>query len=317
MAIGGDPIASVNLKLLHTFMLVGESQSFRTAAGRAHRSGSAVSSQVRKLEQQLGLRLFHRTTRQVVLTREGEELLQCVRRALQEVETGLQNIKEAADIQRGRISLACAPTVAGAYLGGVLVAFQGRYPGIQVSVRELTAAALYESVRRREVDFGISVTTDTAEFRFEPLFQDELVALVPRSLLDDERESITLKSLAAMPLLVLEEGTALRTIVEEALAAQGMRLAARFQFMHSQTLIAMASAGLGAAILPSTALPEQLAPGVRRLRIVRPRLSRHMAIITLPGHALSPAAEKLVHMLRTMLPCGSPVPAARGLRAGR
>ena len=306
MARAGDAISSVNLKLLHTFMLVGENQSFRSAADRAHRSGSAVSSQIRKLEEQLGLRLFHRTTRQVVLTREGEQLLQCVRRALQEVEAGLQGIQEAADIQRGRIALACAPTIAGAYLGDVLAAFERRYPGIQVFVREITAAALYESVRKREVDLGISVMSDTPEFRFEPLLCDELVALVPRSLLDGDSKTISLKALAALPLLVLEQGTALRTIVEEAMAAQGLRLTTRFQFMHSQTLIAMASAGLGAAILPSTALPASLAPGVRKLRIVRPALVRRMAIITLPGHALSPAATRLVEMLRTMLARHSP-----------
>ncbi|MDH2238087.1 LysR substrate-binding domain-containing protein [Pigmentiphaga sp. GD03639] len=301
MARPGDPISSVNLKLLHTFMLVGDSRSFRTAAGRAHRSGSAVSGQIRRLEEQLGVPLFHRTTRQVTLTREGEQLLQCVRRALQEVEGGLQAIQEAADVQRGRIALACAPTIAGAYLGDVLAAFQGRYPGIQVFVREITAAALFESVRQREVDFGISVMTGSPEFRFEPLLTDELVALVPRALLDGDRKTISLKALAAMPLLVLEQGTALRAIVEEAMAAQGLQLATRFQFMHSQTLISMATAGLGAAILPATALPRTLGAGVQKLRIVRPTLVRSMAIVTLPGHALSPAALKLVDMLRSIL----------------
>ncbi|MDX3906580.1 MAG: LysR substrate-binding domain-containing protein [Pigmentiphaga sp.] len=301
MARAGDSIPAVNLKLLHTFMLVGESRSFRTAADRAHRSGSAVSSQIRKLEEQLGLPLFHRTTRQVTLTREGEQLLQCVRRALGEVESGLLAIQEAADIQRGRIALACAPTIAGAYLGRVLAAFERRYPGIQVSVRELTAAALFESVRKREVDLGISVATDSPEFRFEPLLSDELVALVPRALLPDLRKTISLKALAAMPLLVLEQGTALRTIVEQALGAQGLQLTTRFQFMHSQTLISMATAGLGAAILPSTALPAPLDPAVQRLRIVRPTLVRHMAIVTLPGHALSPAATRLVEMFRKIL----------------
>lgn len=301
MALHRDPASSINLKLLHTFMLVGEYQSFRAAGDRAHRSGSAISSQIRALEAQIGLTLFHRTTRRVVLTHEGEQLFRCVGRALAEVETGLQELQDAANLQRGRISLACAPTIAGAYLGEVLAAFKRQHPGVQVFVREITAAALFESVRRREVDFGISVVGNSPEFRYEPLRDDELVALVPRSLLAGKRATITLKALSAMPLLVLEQGTALRSSIEEAMAAQGLHLVTRFQFMHSQTLISMASSGLGAAILPSIALPRTLAPSVQKLRIVKPALVRRMAIVSLPGQALSPAAGKLIEILRAQL----------------
>jgi DNA-binding transcriptional LysR family regulator len=293
--------SSVNLKLLNTFLLVGENQSFRVAADRAHRSGSAVSSQVKKLEEQLGVALFHRTTRQVRLTAEGEQLLVCVRRALHDIEEGLQHIQESANIQRGRISLACAPTVAGTRLGGVLAAFEHHYPGIHVSVREITAAALFESVRQREVDFGISVVIDSPEFRFQKILSDELHALVPRSRLARDRKTITLKALSAMPLLLLEQGTALRKIVEDAMAVQGLTVQTHYQFIQAQTLISMASAGLGAAVLPNIVIPAMLDPSVQKLRIVDPPLVRELAVVTLPGQSLSPAASRLIELLRQMM----------------
>lgn len=291
----------VNLKLLNTFLLVGEAQSFRGAADRAHRSGSAVSSQIRKLEDQLGVALFHRTTRQVRLTQEGEQLLVCVRRALHDIEEGLQQIQESADIQRGRISLACAPTVAGTRLGSVLAAFEQHYPGIRVSVREITAAALFESVRQREVDFGISVVIDSPEFRFQRILTDPLYALVPRSRIPRDRKTITLKALSAMPLLLLEQGTALRKNVEDAMAEQGLTVQTRYQFIQAQTLISMASAGLGAAVLPNIVIPAQLDPSVQKLRIVDPPLVREMAVVTLPGQSLSPAASRLIELLQQMM----------------
>jgi DNA-binding transcriptional LysR family regulator len=87
---------NVNLKLLHSFLLVADHGSFRRAAEEANRSQSAVSMQVRQLELQLGVALFHRTTRKVELTREGEMLLDCARKAAIELQIGLRRIKEAA-----------------------------------------------------------------------------------------------------------------------------------------------------------------------------------------------------------------------------
>ena len=66
---------NVNLKLLQTFMLVAEERSFRAAAEKSFRSASAVSAQIRLLEEQLRVPLFHRTTRNVYLTPEGEQLM--------------------------------------------------------------------------------------------------------------------------------------------------------------------------------------------------------------------------------------------------
>ena len=118
-----QPIMKVNLKLLQVFLLVAEHASFRSAADQARRSQSSVSTQIKQLEGQLGVALFHRTTRSVRLTAEGEQLLGCVRRALHEVEAGLRKIEEAVDMRRGHVSIACSPTVASTRLPLVLAAF--------------------------------------------------------------------------------------------------------------------------------------------------------------------------------------------------
>src|SRR3546814_6651447 len=95
------PIMNVNLKLLQVFLLVAEHCSFRSAAVAANRSKSAISTQIKQLEGQLGVALFHRTTRSVSLTAEGQELVDCVRRALYEVDAGLRKIAEYAELRRG------------------------------------------------------------------------------------------------------------------------------------------------------------------------------------------------------------------------
>ena len=295
------PLAHVNLKLLQTFMLVGEHSSFRTAAEKSLRSQSAVSAQIRQLEEQLGVSLFHRTTRSVRLTEEGLQLFECARRALLEVDSGLRKIQESADVRRGRVSLSCSPTIAETRLARVLAAFEQDYPGIEVHVRELTSAALFDSVRKREVDFGIGPLIETTEFHFEPVLDDPFYALVPKRFVSTTKDTISLATLANMPLLVLNHATALRGMLEATMKERRLTLTTRYEFTQAQTLITMASAGLGAAILPKVALPSRLDASVHALRIVNPPLLRQVAVITVRGQALSPACLRLVQLLRQLI----------------
>lgn len=301
------PVANVNLKLLQTFLLVSEHSSFRTAAEKTFRSPSAVSAQIRQLEDQLGVALFHRTTRSVRLTGEGLQLLECAQRALQEVDSGLRKIQESADVRRGRVALSCSPTIAETRLARVLAAFEKDFPGIEVSVRELTSAALFESVRRREVDFGIGPSIETSEFTFEPILDDPFYALVPKRFVTTNKSTISLSTLANMPMLVLNTATALRGMLEATLKERNLTFSNRYEFTQAQTLISMATAGLGAAILPKVALPEKLDPSVYSLRIVNPPLLRQVCIITLRGHSLSPASVRLAELLRQLIALPSPL----------
>ena len=295
-------LSHVNLKLLQTFLLVGEYSSFRIAAEKSFRSQSAVSAQIRQLEDQLGVPLFHRTTRSVRLTEEGQQLLDCAQRALLEVEMGLRKIRESADMRKGKVSLSCSPTIAETRLARVLAAFEGEYPGIEVSVRELASEQIFDSVRRREVDFGIGPEIDTSEFQFESLLDDAFYALVPKRMLETDKDTITLSSLAELPLLVLNQATAMRNMIEEVMKEKRLRFSLRYEFTQVQTLISMASTGLGAAILPGVALPSKINSNTHVLRIVNPSMSRRVAVITAKGQALSPASLRLVELLKQLIP---------------
>ena len=296
-----DTLANVNLKLLQTFLLVGEHSSFRAAAERSFRSQSAVSAQIRQLEAQLGVTLFHRTTRNVRLSPEGQQLLECARRAIREMEVGLRAIREAADVRRGRVSLSCSPTIAATRLAGALARFESQNPGIEIFVRELTSEALFESVRAHEVDFGIGPVIETSEFHFEPLLEEPLYALVPRRFIRTDRSTIAFSTLTNMPILILDPATALRSLIESTMRVRNIPLTNRFQFTQAQTLISMAEAGLGAAILPEVALPVRRHASTYVLRIVDPPLLRQVALITTRGHALSPASHRLVGVLREVI----------------
>jgi DNA-binding transcriptional LysR family regulator len=293
---------NVNLKLMHTFLLVAEHSSFCRAAEVSNRSQSAVSMQIRQLELQLGVSLFHRTTRRVQLTREGELLLVCARKAVAELQSGLRQIKEAVDIQRGRLTLACTPTLAATRLPEILATFHKSYPGVTAHVREVSSTEMLDCIRSQDVDFGIGPrSTNATEFQFQPILLDEIYALIPTNLDVGQRQSISLLELSQMPTLVLTGSSSMQGMLDKAQKAAGITLDIKYEVQQVQTQIAMAIAGLGAAILPRIAIPLKPDPRVRAVPIVDPPLVRELCVMTLRGQFLSPVAARFVEMLQRLI----------------
>lgn len=237
---------NINPKLLATFLSVAKNASFRKAAEQTNRSLPAVSMQIKRLEEQVGVPLLQRTTRKMELTREGEQLLISARKALAELEAGLTQIQQAADVLQGHLSFACVPTIASTRLPLILASFAVKYPGITVHVREQANRDLLEAVRRREVDFAIGpVVEGKTEFDFAPVFIDEYCALLPKGYKDAGRAGISLRELSKMPLLKLSSSTAFRDHIDDALRTNGLMVESNYEFSQVTTLVAMAEAGLG------------------------------------------------------------------------
>jgi DNA-binding transcriptional LysR family regulator len=295
-------MSQINFKLLQMFIAVAENKSFRQASEQLNRSQSAVSMQIKLLEDQVGVALFHRTTRRVELTMEGQQLLTHARRALSEWDNGLREIRDVVEMQRGTLSLACMPTIAATILPEALRAFQADYPGININLRELAADELLESLRRREVDFGICPGIEhLTEFQFSPLFDDPIYALATRAFPLRKSGPIDLAELCTLPILLNSKSTALRAMLERALAARNLQMKIAFEVVHTHTLIALATAGLGVGILPKVALPLPLRKSMQAAPIGDPPLVRSVCIVTLKGQSFSPAASALTGVVRRLM----------------
>ncbi len=290
---------NINLKLLHTFLLVAEHASFRRAAEESNRSQAAVSLQVKSLEEQLGVALFHRTTRRVLLTSEGEHLLLCTRKSLQELEIGLRHIKDAINVTKGHITFACVPTVASTRLPEILLAFHEAHPSITLEVNELSTDGLLENVRRQEVDFAIATMVENAtDFHFETIHHERIFAMLPAQFQLRGRREISLAELARFPTMKLSGATGLHDTLSKAISEQGLTMNSPYGFQRTSSQIAMAAAGLAVAILPEMAVPLALQAKLQCLPIVNPALGRVLCIVTLRGRTLSPIASKLVAIIK-------------------
>jgi LysR family transcriptional regulator, carnitine catabolism transcriptional activator len=288
-----DTINDVNLRLFQTFLAVASEGSFRLAGEKLNRAHSAVSIQIRQLEEQLQVRLFDRTTRSVKLTEEGAKLQESLRRAHVEILHGLREIREAADLKRGQLSLASSSHVASVHLPPILTEFVSQFPQIAVTIRELTSTDLYAALRKQEVDFAIGPHGTDNAFDFSPILVEPLHAVVHPRFFDPSKKTVTWQEIARFPILLPAPQTAMRRIVDQVLHDNGLVDSNRFQFIQAETIIAMAEAGLGIAVQPSTRLAKHPPQTARVLTLTDPHIRRAMSLIRLKNRDLSPAARHL------------------------
>ena len=287
-----------NLKALQIFVVVAEMSSFRKAAEALNRSQSAVSTQIKLLEEQIGVALFHRTTRRVQLTSEGEQLLGHAQRAISALETGLRQIRDAANVQVGHVAMGCIPSLASTVLPGILGEFHRKRSSIRLELRELHAMQLLEAIAHQDIAFGIGPEVDQAgDFDFMPITDEPFHALLPKAHWMPGRTSITLAELARLPVVIASSSAAFRTTLNREMTKRGLEFVDASEVLQVQTMLAFARAGMAVAILPSIMIPSPLDENLQSLPVVEPELRRTLCLITLKGNALSPAALELYQLV--------------------
>ena len=173
---------NINLNQLRVFVAVARLGNFTRAAERLRLSQPSMSLHIRQLEQDLGVRLFDRSTRSVALTRAGEDFLPTAERLLDDVKSAVASVADLAARRRGRVVVAVLPSVAAELLPRAIAALHARHPDITVSLRDDVAELIPARVRSGEVDFGLgAIDSIDADIAGSPLVSDELIAVFPPS----------------------------------------------------------------------------------------------------------------------------------------
>jgi DNA-binding transcriptional LysR family regulator len=294
-------MSNINLKLLQTFLLAAEHGSFRRAAEESNRSASAVSMQIRDLEEQIGISLFLRTPRRANLTPEGRILFDQVRRAMQDVQSGLDRLAEIAVQRQGRVRIACAPTLASSRLPDILATFKVRYPRSTVEVKETSPTAALELLKDQEVEFYIGPEVPhLADFQFESIIDDPLMVCMPPAH-EILAQTLTFAEISNAPLIMLNDKTAVRGLIDRIIADEGVVLAPQYEVESAQTALSLASAGLGVCILPSIAIGGGREDGLRVVPLSHHQAHRAVGIITARGYVQHGFSEQLMALIRTNL----------------
>lgn len=296
----------ITVKQLETFVAVAEAGGFRRASERLHLSQSAVTAHVKQLEDTLGVPLFHRTTRSVRLSSAGMELLERAKRSLAGIEDTVRAFRDEAAMTRGRVLVACAPSFASSILPMALAAFQTEHPGIFVQVLEAYGSEIMDSLRANSVDFGIGpMDRDDKDIVFTHLLTDGFAAVMPGNHPLAARRVLRFADILDAPILAMPKRSATRGMLENIFEQNGRTLVPKYEMLHHQTLISMAEAGLGIAVLPETAVPPSRTGTYAVLPLSAPTVRRRMGILTSRGHSLSPAAKAVAETLPLFVPKGT------------
>lgn len=289
----------LNLNHLSTLIAVADAKGFRAAAERLHITQSAVSAQIRTLEQRLGVPLLHRTTRSVELSEEGRRLYAVARRMNTEMAQVVEDLRAGAALERGRVEIASTGSIAAALLPRLIVAFGARYPGIVFKVQDVDSTRVLQLVQRDEVDFGIlSSLGQKRGVKIEPLFRDEFVVVAPSSgHAFSKRSKVSLAEVGQMALLLNPRGAVLRDMVDRAFARAGLATEPAHEAFSGLTLVAMVGEGLGVTILPSLSLVGLDLSKCRVLRF-RERIDRQIVIARPSGRAPSSATTAFLQFLK-------------------
>ncbi|MGY4253657.1 DNA-binding transcriptional LysR family regulator [Bradyrhizobium sp. USDA 4516] len=245
----------MNLQQALTFLTVAELGTVSKAALRLRVAQPALSRQIIGLERELGLQLFDRVGRRLLLTGEGEQLIAGCRLLLNSV----NSLKEQAQLLRqgdtGVLRIAGSPQHIESVLSDFLHRYAERYPGVEIRIREGTGSEILAMLERGEVHLGQNllhaVRLNEQHFGSLPLGSVQLLAACHPSMPLGPRCTIEIADLAELPLLLLDSGFGFRRAFDAASRMAGLKPKITFESRSPHTLLALAEAGHGVAIVPS------------------------------------------------------------------
>jgi len=290
---------SDRLKQIKAFVRISETRNFTRAGDLMGLSQPALSLLMSQFEEELGLKLFHRTTRNVELTNAGHEFMPNAIRILQDVDNSLESLRQTAAVLRGSIHVVALPSLCSSLLANCVMEFKRSFPEINVKIEEMPAGPIVDYIVAGACDLGIGVMIEEREVvRFVPLFKDKLVLL--RSDTSDflKRSPLKWTDLKSEPMVFMSTATSVRSMINSACLQNNMMLTNSFEVNFMSTAISFVRSGLGMTILPTTALSDFSMEGILVQEIENPVLEREIGLLQRSDRLLSPAATQFVKSVR-------------------
>lgn len=286
--------ASLSLKQLSYLLAVRDTLNFTRAAEQCFVSQSSLSGGLAELERSLDLKLVERTRQHVAITPAGEAVCARAEQILAASEDLLAFARSQSTPGSGSLRLGMIPTIAPYLLQGFLAASGKRFPSLELSLYERQTESLLDEVSSGGLDAAVlALPMDTGTLSVTPLFEDPLRLLAACGHpLAERRTPLRLAALDASQLILLEPGHCLRehTLSACGVAAQASR---RFEATNIDTLVQLAEAGFGLALVPAMAISHGVLEGAALVEVsLESPPMRGIALVTRSSHPLRGFLEK-------------------------
>jgi DNA-binding transcriptional LysR family regulator len=288
----------MELRHLRTITAVARHRSLTKAGEELFLTQSAVSQQIRRLEEELGVEVFRRTSRSVELTAEGRVILGYAHRVLAEVDGMQTELEEISGLLAGHVRIGGVYPTGPYDLFGLMAEFHAAHPGVAIHMVEATQDDVLAALRTDELDCAFAaVDPDTLgdEFAATLLWEEEIVVALPAGHELCRRERITLEELAAEDLIAYRENSALRRRLERTMGELGLAPRNAFVCTEMGAVRALASKGLGVAVIPRS-IAEEPGPPIELRPIGPRRLTWPLALVWRVARRQAPAGKAFIAM---------------------
>jgi LysR family hydrogen peroxide-inducible transcriptional activator len=317
----------VNLRDLEYLVAVAEHRHFGRAAAACYISQPTLSTQLKKLESELGVALVERSPRQALLTAAGEQVVERARAVLGEIEAIRGIARRAKNPRSGRLRLGVFPTLAPYLLPHVVPNLHERFPDLELLLVEEKSEVLTDQLRVGRLDAAVlALPVPDPGLDGEPLFREEFLLAVPAGHRLAGEERVSVDALEREHLLLLQDGHCLRDQALEVCALAGAQEYVGFQATSLETLRHMVAAGVGVTLLPELSVqpPVPRTDRVRLLRFTDPAPYREIGLFWRPANVYRDLLGEVAQALRDpapgpvvpLVPAPRPVPLSGTRRDG-
>jgi DNA-binding transcriptional LysR family regulator len=291
----------MHLETLKVFCDVVESKSFSAAASQNFVTQSAVSQQVRMLEDRWGRRLLERARGNVQLTPAGEVLYQASKDIVQRFRDMEAQLQAASSVVGGSVRVATVHSIGLYELSGALKRYLKAFPQVQLHLEYSRSSKIYDDAGRGNVDLGIvAFPAKRPGITVIPFRQDRLVLVVPPSHALARHRSVAVRRLSQEPLVGFERDIPTRKETDRFLRRHGAEARYVMELDNVETIKRVVEIGHGIAILPEAAVrPEARQKSLVIVQLANETLVRPLGIIHRQGKHFSPAAEKFIEYLKS------------------
>lgn len=293
----------MNLRDLRYLVALAEHRHFGRAAEASFVSQPTLSTQIRKLEEELEVTLVERAPRKVMLTPAGREIAERARRVLADVEQLRETARRSRDPEAGTVRLGLFPTLGPYLLPHVVPRLRQRFPRLELLLVEEKTEEILHRLRDGRLDAGLlALPLHEESLHAEPLFDEPFVLAVPEGHPFARRKTLAVSKLAGEDLLLLEEGHCLREQALDVCRLAGAAEKSGFRATSLETLRQMVAANVGMTLLPTLAIKPPVAPPehIHLLRFQGKPPHRRIALVWRRSSAMGEFLKKLAAVLRDL-----------------
>jgi DNA-binding transcriptional LysR family regulator len=289
---------NISFKLLKAFLMLSEHKNFTRAAEHCHVSQSTFSGMIKRLEDELGARLFDRNTRNVVLTPEGDLFAEAARHLVNDIQWTFSDLSDYVAKKKGRVGIATLPSIAGEWLPSIIAKYRCLYPGIAIEIHDVLSDSCLDLLQQGQVDIALAApNASLGEYSSEHFYTDNFFLVCRRDHPIAANPTVSMSDLHGLDFIRLARTTSVHQHIVNAVGATGVT-SSSFEVKYLSTVAGLILHGLGVSLLPELTLSQFRHPELIAIPLEPPGISRPIHIIWLKDKPLSIAAQALLEMLR-------------------